>query len=107
MNIIEVGTKIIEVPNNKAVVLYDILTRKNKSKLYKSVFIHRDGSICVEEFDGNFRKNCDRDGFDNVDARITRQIANVIPMLIEQRYFHDDIPDDLDRSFHIDYYSLP
>ena len=103
-----INNKNVTVENGIGLNLYQV---NNNKLLYKSVSIHRDGTVCIEEYDGNYSDSYSNEKeFNRVRKDIHKQIEKLIPELINNDYFRQDglnkiFNDKMDIIFYTNYYS--
>lgn len=103
-----INNKNITVPENIGLNLYQV---NNDKLLYKSVTIHRDCTVCIEEYDGNFSDSYSNEKeFNRVRKDIHHQVEKLLPELIKSNYFTQDglntmFNDKIDIIFYTNYYS--
>lgn len=87
-----IGDKVITKKENECLHLSEVIQRKRVSPLFNSVYIHRDGTVAIEEYDGNFRASYgdSEERFEKVRAKIHKELAKVFPLLLESGFFIDE-----------------
>lgn len=90
---ITVGTKQVELDPKENISLYQVVQKDEPELFYKSVFISRDGSVGIEEYDGNYAAagGDDEDKFPELRQKIIDQIIEVFPLLEEAEYFYEGV----------------
>lgn len=90
---LQVGKKEIETEPGMNISLYEVVQEDNPELFYKSVFISRDGSVGIEEFDGNYAAagGDDEDKFPELRQKIIDQIVEMFPLLEEAGYFNEGV----------------
>lgn len=75
----------------KNLVLFDIIARKNKSKLFESVFIDKCGSIGVgEDGEAYLSAAATESGFKRAKEIIAKELTKTIPELEKLGFFNND-----------------
>lgn len=87
-----IGDKVITKKSRECLHLSEVIQRKRVSPLFNSVYIHRDGTIGIEEYDGNFRASYGNspERFEKVRIKIHKEIAKVLPLLLKSGFFTDE-----------------
>lgn len=90
---ITVGTKEVKTNPKENISLYQVVQEDEPGLFYKSVFISRDGSVSIEEYDGNYAAagGDDEDIFPTLRQKIIDQIVEVFPLLEEAGYFDEGV----------------
>ena len=90
---ITVGTREVELNPKENISLYQVVQKDEPELFYKSVFISRDGSVGIEEYDGNYAAagGDDEDKFPELRQKIIDQIVEVFPLLEEAGYFDEGV----------------
>ena len=88
-----VGTKEVENNPKENISLYQVVQKDEPELFYKSVFISRDGSVGIEEYDGNYAAagGDDEDKFPELRQKIIDQVIQVFPLLEEAGYFNEGV----------------
>ena len=75
--------------STKNMSLYDFMTRKNKSGLFKSVFIHRDGRVSIEAYNDDYDDST-KSSYGKLRSRILAALVDNIEDIENSGYFEGD-----------------
>jgi len=86
-SIYHLNNKYISIPYDQPLVLLQVVDDKN---YYNSVFIHRDGTVCVEDHDGSLSDSFEnKEEFEEVRSIIHNEVENIFCQLIKEKFFSD------------------
>lgn len=105
-----VGDKVITKKSRECLHLSEVIQRKRVAPLFNSVYIHRDGTVGIEEYDGSFAASYgnSEDRFEKVRAKIHKELAKVFPLLLDAGFFTDEAYNNFkSQDFQVVFYSNP
>lgn len=105
-----IGDKTITKKSRECLHLSEVIQRKRVSPLFNSVYIHRDGTVAIEEYDGNFQASYgnSEQRFEEVRVKIHKELEKVFPLLLESGFFIDEAYENFkSQDFQVVFYSNP
>ena len=110
LEVYTIGKKTITKKSRECLHLSEVIQRKRVSPLFNSVYIHRDGTVAIEEYDGNFQDSYGNSEkrFEEVRVKIHKELAKVFPLLLKSGFFTDEAHENFkSQDLQVTFYSNP